>query len=139
MADFVAELAGKAGVSPELAGKGVGAVLALLKDRLPSGAFAQVQSAVPNADALMSAAAAKPEASGGGMLAAAAGAVGKLFGGGGAAETTGKLAQLGFTPEQLGKFLPTLLEFFKSRLPPEVMKQLSALLPAGSPAGAGAG
>jgi hypothetical protein len=131
MADLISDLAGKAGISPDLAGKGVGAVLALFKDKLPAGAFAQVQAAVPNADALMAAAQPKPEEPKGGMLGAAAGAVGKLFGGGGAAETTGKLTQLGFTPDQLGKFLPAVLEFCKTKLPPDVIKQVSAFLPAG--------
>src|SRR5262245_39242984 len=80
VADFISELAARTGVSPDLAGKGVGAVLAVLKDKLPAGVFAQVQSAVPNADGLMAAAESSQGASGGGILGAVSGAVGKLVG-----------------------------------------------------------
>jgi hypothetical protein len=131
VADIISELAARSGISPELAGKGVGAILALVKDKLPANVFSQVQSAVPNADRLM-ASAQQPQGAPGGIFSAATGAVGKLFGGGGgAAEAAGKLAQLGFTPDQLQKFLPNVLEFLKSKLPGDVGKQLSALIPAG--------
>jgi hypothetical protein len=134
MADSVSDLAAKAGVSPELARKGVGAVLALLKDKLPAGTFAQIQSALPNADSLMASAESSEGDSGGGILGAVGAAVGKLTGGGGAAALASRLGQLGFSPEQLEKFLPTVLEFFKSRLPADAAKQLSSLMPAGEPA-----
>jgi uncharacterized protein (DUF2267 family) len=136
VADFISDLAAKSGVSPDLARKGVGAVLAVLKDKLPAGLFSQVQSAVPNADSLMAASSQAEESSGGGVLGAVTGAVGKLFGGGGAAAAlASRLAQLGFSSEQLQKFLPNVLEFLKSKLPADAAKQLSALLPAGAPGG----
>jgi len=71
MADFISDLATKAGVSPDLARKGVGAILALFKDKLPAGSFSQVQSAIPNASNLMAGAqAALQEAPSGGVLGA---------------------------------------------------------------------
>ena len=129
MADFISDLAKKSGVSPDLAGKGVGAVLALFKDKLPAGSFSQVLSAIPNASNLMTdAQAALQEASSGGILGAVGDAVSKLFGGG-AAELASHLTHLGFSADQLKSFLPGVLEFLKSKLPPDVVKQASALLP----------
>jgi hypothetical protein len=128
MADFISDLATKSGVSPDLAEKGVGAILALFKNKLPAGAFSEVLSAIPNASKLLSAAQAPQESSSGGILGAVGGAVSKLVGGG-AGEVTSRFTQLGFSAEQLKRFLPNVLEFFKNKLPADVMKQAGALLP----------
>jgi hypothetical protein len=129
MADLISDLAAKSGVSPDLAGKGVGAILALLKDKLPADSFAQVLSAIPNADNLMSGAqAALQQSPSGGILSAVGDAVSKLFGGG-AAELASRFTQLGFSADQIKSFLPGVLEFLKSKLPADVVKQASAALP----------
>ena len=129
MADFISDLATKAGVSPDLARKGVGAVLALFKDKLPAGSFSQVLSAIPNASNLMTdAQAALKEAPSGGILGAVGDAVSKLFGGS-AAELASQFTHLGFSADQLKRFLPGVLQFLKSKLPADVVKQASALLP----------
>jgi uncharacterized protein (DUF2267 family) len=132
MADFISDLATKAGVSPDMARKGVGAILALLKEKLPAGSFSQVLSAIPNANNLMADAQESQEGSGGGVLGAVSAAVSKLVGGG-AAELTNRLSKLGFSAEQLERFLPKVLEFLKSKLPADVLKHASAHLPAGGP------
>jgi hypothetical protein len=131
MADVVAELANRTGIPPEMVRKGLGAVLALMKDRLPANVYGQVQSAVPDAEGLVSAAPAAP-APAGGVLSAVVAAAGKLLGGSGgdAAALTGRLAQAGFSAEQLEKFLPAVMEFLKGKLPEDAMKQLTGLLPA---------
>jgi hypothetical protein len=134
VADLISELAAKSGISPDQAGKGVGAVLGVLKDKLPASMFSQVQAAVPNADGLM--ADAQSASGGGGVLGAVTGAIGKLTGGGsGAAGLMGKFTQLGFSPEQLQKFLPNVLEFFKSKLPADVANKVGALMPGGGQGG----
>ena len=133
MADFISDLATKAGVSPDLARKGVGAILALFKDKLPAGTFSQVESAIPNASSLMAGAqAALQEAPSGGVLGAVGDAVSKLFGGG-AAELASQFTHLGFSADQLKSFLPGVLQFLKSKLPADVLKHASAHLPAGGP------
>jgi uncharacterized protein (DUF2267 family) len=130
VAEIISELAAKAGISPDQAEKGLGAVLALLKDKLPAGIFNQVQSAVPNANSMMAAAQSSQEASGGGILEAVTKAAGKLFGGGGAAaDLANKLTHLGFSAEQLQQFIPRVIEFIKSKLPADAAKQVSALMP----------
>jgi hypothetical protein len=131
MADVVSEVANRTGIPPELVRKGVGAVLALMKDKLPANVYSQIQSAVPDAAGLVSAA---PEAAppAGGVLGAVTAAAGKLLGGAGgdAAVLTSRLTQTGFSAEQLEKFLPAVMEFLKSRLPENTVKQLTGLLPA---------
>jgi hypothetical protein len=133
MSDVIAELAARAGVSKEMAAKGVGVVLAFLKDKLPPNLFSHVQAALPNANGLM-AAADQAQGSSGGILDAVTGAIGKLVGGGGA-EVLSKLTHLGFSPEQLEKFLPGVLEFFKSKLPPDVLNHVSGHLSTGGAGG----
>jgi hypothetical protein len=128
MADFISDLAAKTGISPDLARKGVGVILALLKDKLPAGAFAQVQQAIPNANNLM-AAADVPQETSGGILSKVGDVVSKIVGSGGAAELASRFTQLGFSPDQIKKFLPLVVEFLKNKLPADVAKQLSALTP----------
>nr|UXE44397.1 hypothetical protein Hi04_10k_c2220_00031 [uncultured bacterium] len=125
MADFVSDLAAKCGINNDMAQKGLGAILAFLKDKLPTEAFTKVSATVPGADGMISAFQSAPEASGG-MLDAVKGAVGKLFGG---ADALAGLTKLGFSTEQLTSFVTKVLEFFKGRLPTEVMKQITGLLP----------
>lgn len=129
MADIVTELAGKSGVSPDLAKKGLGAVLSFLKGKLPAESFAKVSNAVPDTDGLMAAAEADQGETGGqGMLGAVSGALGKLLGGGGGALVS-KLTQLGFAPEQVQGFLKNALDFLKDKVPADVLKQLTGLFP----------
>jgi uncharacterized protein (DUF2267 family) len=129
MADAIAELARKAGVSEDQARKGLGAVLAVCKDKLPADVYSKMESAVPDADDAVQAAEAGQEGSGGGILGAVSGLAGKLFGGGGASALVAKLSGLGFSADQLKEFLPKVLAFFKERLPEDAMKKVSALLP----------
>ena len=129
MAD-INELASKAGVSPEQAQKGLGAILGFFKSHLPADTYAQVSAAVPGGD---SAAEAEPQAqeSSGGLLSALTGAIGKLFGGGGGVqELAARFTQMGFSTEQFQAFLPRVMEFLEGKLPADVMKQVSGLLPA---------
>jgi uncharacterized protein (DUF2267 family) len=136
VADFISELASRSGVSADQAKKGVGALLSFLKDHLPAEGFSKVEAAVPGADAMMAAAPTGEEASGG-VVGAITSAVGKLFGGGGgAAALAGKLTQLGFSADQLQKFLPGVLNFLKDRLPPDVLNKISALMPTEEKVGA---
>jgi hypothetical protein len=133
MADIVSELASKAGVSSDLAKKGVGALLSFIKAKLPDDASSKVLSAFPGADNLMAAADKAGEESSAGILSTVSGLAGKLFGGAGAVTALlSKLTQLGFSEEQLQKFLPAVLEFVKSKLPPDIMDKLTGLIPIGT-------
>jgi hypothetical protein len=135
VADFISELASRSGINADQAKKGVGVLLSWLQAHLPAEGFSKVSAAVPGADGMMAAAPAGEEPSGG-VVGALTGAVGKLFGGGGAAAAlAGKLSQVGFSAEQLQKFLPGVLEFLKNKLPADVVKQLGALMPTEAKAG----
>jgi hypothetical protein len=129
MADIATELANKCGISAEAAQKGLGVVLGLLKSKLPAESFSKISAAVPEADSMMSAAADKGEQAAGGVVGAVKGAVGKIFGGGGADAVLAKFGELGMSPDQIQGFLPKVLEFLKAKLPANVMKQISGLLP----------
>jgi hypothetical protein len=127
MSDLINDLASKAGVSPEQAQKGLGAVLGFFKSHLPTDTYAKISAAVPE-DA--SAAAELPAQEPGGLLSGLTGAIGKLFGGGGAAqELVGKFTHLGFSAEQLQAFLPRVMEFLRGKVPEDVMQKISGLLP----------
>src|SRR5690349_9364973 len=104
--DIVTHLADQSGINTEQARKGV--------------------AAVPGAERMMAAAETAPETTPGGIFGAVAGAVGKLFGGG-AAELVTKLAQHGFSAEQLQSFVPNVMEFLKARLPANVADKVAGL------------
>jgi hypothetical protein len=137
MADPIAELASKSGISLDQAKKGLGTVLSTIKEKLPADMFSQVQSAVPDADNVMaSAEAGKESPSRHGVLGAVTDLAGKIFGGsGGAPAMMGNLQGLGFSADQLQKFLPNVLEFLKARLPANVLEKVSALFPTHAGAG----
>jgi hypothetical protein len=129
MADIIADLARKAGVSEDQARKGLGAVLAVCKDKLPADVYSKMESAVPGADDAVQAAEAGQEGSGGGILGAVSGLAGKLLGGGGASALVSKLSGLGLSADQLKGFLANVLAFFKSKLPEDAMTKVKALFP----------
>ena len=135
MADIISDLAAKAGVSPDMAGRGMGAVLEFCKGKLSPDAYNQVSGAVPNAEGLIAQSRQAPPqpASGGGIFGGISQAAGKLFGGGGgaAAELVSRLTQSGFSMEQAKAFLPQVMGFLKSKLPPDAIQKLSGILPAG--------
>jgi hypothetical protein len=129
MADIATELAGKTGISAEIAQKGLGVVLGLLKSKLPAESFNKVSTAIPGADNMMAAAADTKEQSGG-VVGAVTGAIGKLFGSGdGIGAAAAKLGQIGMKPEQIEKFIPQVLEFLKGKLPDNILGQVGNLLP----------
>jgi hypothetical protein len=128
MSDIVSDLADKSGLSPEQAQKGLGAVLAFVKEGLPAADFANVSAAVPNSDQMM-AAAGQVEKPSGGIVESIKGMAGKLFGGGGAAALVTKLSSLGISAEQVQAFVPRVLEFLKGKVPDATTKQLAELLP----------
>jgi hypothetical protein len=136
MADLINELASKAGVSPDMAKKGLGTLLASLKHVLPAESFQKIEGTIPNSDQLM-ALAPPEEGASGGILAAVKNMAGKLFGGGGegAAALAAHFGQLGFSADQARNFITHVVEFLKSRLPPDALKKLGALLPAGAEKG----
>jgi hypothetical protein len=129
MADIVSELAAKCGISPELVKKGLGAVLAYFKTALPADSYAKLSAAVPGTDDLVAEAAKAGAAPSGGVLGAVGGAVSKLFGGGGGGQLLSSLTGAGFSPDQLQKFLPGVMESLKGKLPDDVLKKVSGLLP----------
>jgi len=130
MADIVTELANKCGISTDMAQKGLGVVLGLLKSKLPAESFNKVSAAVPGADNMMAAAVGAQEEASSGVVGAVTGAIGKLFGGGdGIGAVVSKLSQFGMTPEQIEKFVPKVLEFLKGKLPDNILGQVGNLLP----------
>jgi hypothetical protein len=130
MADIITELASKAGINSDLARKGLGALLAFVKEKLPADSFSKILSAIPGSDNMMAAAAETGPEPSAGVLSTITGLAGKLFGGaGGATALATKLAHLGFSADQLQKFVPTVLEFLKNKLPPDIMNKITSLIP----------
>jgi hypothetical protein len=129
MADIASELASKCGISTEQAQKGLGAVLGLIKSKLPAETYAKISAAVPGADSMMSATDDTSAQASGGVVGAVKDVVGKLFGGGGAEALIAKFGQVGMTPDQISGFISKLKEYFKGKLPENVVSQISGLLP----------
>jgi hypothetical protein len=129
MADIITELASKCGISPEMAKKGLGILLAALKHALPAESFAKIEGAIPGAASMLADTEAQGEPSSGGVLGAIKDMAGKLFGGGSLGALPTHFAQLGFSAEQVEHFIPQAVDLLKDKLPPDLMKQVSGLLP----------
>jgi hypothetical protein len=129
MADTITELASKCGISPDMAKKGLGTLLAALKHALPTESFAKIEAAIPGASDMVADAQEQGTAPSGGILGAIKDMAGKLFGGGSFEALAAHFGQLGFSHDQIKSFIPHVVEFLESKLPPELMKHVRALLP----------
>jgi hypothetical protein len=111
---LVVHLTKQLGVSEEQATGGSGAIFGLAKSRLSPSDFSQVAGVVPEMDSLLGAA---PKAeSKGGVSGAASSAASSMLGSGGGslgglASLAGPFSQLGLSPDMIGKFVPSILEF----------------------------
>jgi hypothetical protein len=133
MADFLSELASKAGLDGDQVHRGVGAVLAMLKERLDPAMFAHLQKAIPNSEDMLARCEDTTESAGDGVLAAVKSMAGKLLGGGEqdiAATLANRCASVGLTPEHLQSLLPKLHEMLAAKLPPHVLDQIKEHIPA---------
>jgi hypothetical protein len=111
---LVGHLTKSLGVTEEQATGGSGAVFGLAKSRLSPSDFGQVAGVVPDMNSLL-AAAPKGESKGG-MSGAATSAASSMMGSGGSslgglASLAGPFSQLGMSPDMIGKFVPSILEF----------------------------
>jgi hypothetical protein len=128
MADTITELASKCGISPDMAKKGLGTLLAVFKRALPAESFAKIEAAIPGASGMVAEAQEQGEASSGGFLGAIKDMAGKLFGGGSPEALAAHFEQLGFSHDQVEHFIPRVVELLESKLPPDLIKHVSALL-----------
>jgi hypothetical protein len=130
MSDIVNSLSSQTGIGIDQVRKGLGAVLKALQGHLPPELFSKIEGAVPDAGAMISASE-SASSEGGGLVQAVTSLAGKLFGGGGGAATDlfTRLGQLGFSADQLQAFLPRVLEFFKAKLPSDVLEKVEGLMP----------
>jgi hypothetical protein len=134
MADFLSDLASGAGLQDQEAHHGVGAVLALLKNRLNPEAFAHLNNAIPNAEHMLSAFQDKAGSAGGGIMDAVMGMAGKLFGGQDAAGLEKHFASVGLSADQLRSLLPRLHDMLAGKIPPHVLDQIKQHIPGFGPA-----
>ncbi len=120
-------LTSQLGVTTPQAEGGAGAIFEYAKDKMTPDDFAKVAGAVPNMDSLLAAAPKAPEAtpsestlsepglrdlSEPGTLGGLGGLAGKL---GGLQGPSGSFGQLGLQPDMVGKFVPVVVDYVKSR------------------------
>lgn len=170
--DLIAQLSSQLGVSPDQAQGLAGGLMGLVKGAVGPEAAGQVAAAVPEAQGWeqapgVSQAAGSDPASmlsgllgggggaGGGGLGALLGSAGSLVGGqagaamqaaGGAAALSGLLSKFGLEARHATIIAPIAFSFLQSRLPPELLSKVTAVLPmltgggaASAPVGDGAG
>jgi hypothetical protein len=132
MADIITELASKTGISPDMVKKGLGTLLAAFKQATPAESFAKIEGAIPGADQLVALAQTQEEETSGGIVGAVKSMAGKLFGGdAGPAALAAHFGKLGFSAEQIKAFIPQVIEYLKSKLPGDLMKKITGMLPTG--------
>ena len=131
MADFIADIAAKAGIDAGLAKNGVGALLASLQDKLPADTFSKISSAVPNASGLVSAFQSLPGSGQQTASSSISGLVGNLLGGQseGITNLVTQFSKAGFTLDSTKAFVPVVIGLLKDKLPPETIKQVEGAVP----------
>ena len=135
MTDIISDMAAKAGISTDMARKGMGAVLEMCKSKLPAEAYSKLSAAVPGAEGLVAASvqqSAQEQPAGPGVFGSVTGMLGKMFGaGGGGTELASKLAGSGFSMDQIQAFLPQVMGFLKDKIPTEYLQKFSGMVPSG--------
>ena len=131
MSDIAEMIASKAGISPELARKGLGVLLVGLKKFAPE-IYPKVVGHISGAGALESAfTSAEAGESSGGLMGSLSGLASKVLNGdsGNAAELMQMFSKAGFSMDQVKDFAPKALEQLKTVVPPDVVDQICEKLP----------
>ncbi len=143
MADFIGDIAAKAGIDTSMAQKGVGALLSTLQQHVPADLYSKVSGAIPNAGNLLSTFQSAPASAKGTGLGDLTGLAGSLLGGKSEVASTlvSQFSKAGFSLDTAKTFLPLVLTFLQSKLSPDTMKQVETAIPGLSnlPGGADAG
>src|SRR5271166_4807976 len=132
MSSFVDELADKAGLENAQAHQGVGALLALLKDRLDPDTFAHLQKSIPNASDVLAKCQAQMQDAKGSLFEKMKEATGKLFSGNtqdAAAAMQSHFGNFGLSADHVRSLLPAMSEMPAKRLPPDVLRQIREHVP----------
>jgi Protein of unknown function VcgC/VcgE (DUF2780) len=137
MADFLSDLASKAGMDTDQAHQGLGALLAVLKSKMSPEAFEHLKNAIPSSENMLTSAQDKIQTGGAGLVESVKNMAGKIFGGGdqnplGALES--HFSNAGVSADQLKSLLPKLHEMLANKLPPNVLAQIEQHLPGFCPA-----
>lgn len=153
--DLIATLSSQLGVSPDQAQGVAGGLMGLVKGAVGPEAAGQVAAAVPEAAAWEKSPAASQAlgsdpmsmlsgllggaaGAGGGGLGSLLGAAGSMVGGqagaamqaaGGAAALSGLLSKFGLKAEHAAIIAPIAFSFLQSKLPPELLSKVTAVLP----------
>ncbi len=132
MADFFADLASKAGVDQDTAQRGVGAVLGTVQKYLPTETFSKLFSAIPNAAGAMTKAETRtPETPSSGFMSGLAGVAGNVLGGGTEAISTlaSQFSRAGISTTTVMSFVPAVMDFLRTRVSSDVVKELLERVP----------
>jgi Protein of unknown function VcgC/VcgE (DUF2780) len=134
MADFISDLASKAGLNGEQASQSIGALLASLKSRLGPEAFAHLKEAIPDSDGMLASAQEKATSAGTGLVEGVKNAASKIWSGAAQAPTAlAGLSSAGLSEVQINNLLPKLHELLANKLPANVLAQIQEHLPALKP------
>ncbi len=127
--ELVQLLTNQLGVTEEQAQGGSGLLFKMAKDKLGSGDFGELASAVPGIENLISAA---PAPQTGGISGALGGLAGSMGGGlgqlGALASLAGSFQKLGLDPSMVSKFIPIVTSFVQSQGGDSVAKILQQVL-----------
>ena len=129
--ELVGALTQQLGVTEQQATGGAGALFGLAKAKLSPDNFSQVASAVPGMEGLLQAA--PTGGATGGMAGAASSAASSMMGKsgeslGGLASLAGPFAQLGMSPDMVGKFVPVVLNYVGGKGGASVQSLLAGVL-----------
>jgi len=131
MTDLLTTLATRSGLTPDLAQKGLEALLGTLRDHIPGDAFSKITSSLPDVQQLLSTPGrtpvhledyAGPTLNGGGRRTGNEQPIPLT-------EFLSQLTRAGFTLDAVQKFLPAAVGLLRTNLSPELMRQVERSIP----------
>lgn len=124
MKEFIDMAVSQLGISEQSATEAAGGVLGLIKDKADDSDFQQLARAVPGLDDVVHA------GSGGGLGGLMGAASGMLGGKAGAAlGLMGVMKSAGLSKDQVGSFVPMLLQFLQAKAGPGLVSSLLGQVP----------
>lgn len=135
MQQIIAQLTAQLGLKKEQIEAGAGAILNLVKEKIPQAEFQQLLGKLPGANDWLAKAQALPataQQTASGLLGQASNLLGSLTGNaqGGLAALLSQLEKAGFKADSAMQFVPALLNQIKAAVGPEQLNKLLAQVPA---------
>jgi len=131
MNELISQIASKAGMDESTTEKGIGALLATVKQHAPEGVFSSIADVVPNSDSILSKFQSIPDNAENGIGSGLMGMASNLLGGNSEQITTmiSMFSKGGFSLDMVKQFLPAVFGYFQNNGSTDVVEKIGQVIP----------